>query len=63
MSDDAWWLQQLKALGEAQGFLTYAQVNEGMPLAIVDPLEIEAIAENLRRSGIQVVPDSPANSK
>jgi Sigma-70 factor, region 1.1 len=54
------WFQHLKALGEAQGFLTYAQFNESLPLAIVDPVEIEEIVEQLKRSGILVVPDSPA---
>ena len=46
MSDEASsWLEHLKALGQSQGFLTYAQVNERLPLAIVDPEEIEAIVE------------------
>jgi hypothetical protein len=59
MSDEASsWLQHLKTLGQSQGFLTYAQVNESLPLAIVDPVEIEAIVEQLKRSGIRVVPDS-----
>ncbi len=44
------WLEHLKALGQSQGFLTYAQVNERLPLAIVDPEEIEAIVEQLKRS-------------
>jgi RNA polymerase primary sigma factor len=61
MSDEASsWSKHLKALGRSQGFLTYAQVNERLPLAIVDPEEIEAIVEQLKRSGIRVVPDSPA---
>jgi len=54
------WLQNLKALGQSQGYLTYAQFNEGLPLSIVDPEEIEVIVEQLKRSGIRVVPDSPA---
>jgi RNA polymerase primary sigma factor len=61
MSDDPpSWLQQLKALGQSQGFLTYAQFNDSLPLAIVDPLEIEKIVEQLKGSGILVVPNSPA---
>ena len=56
MSDEAFWLQQLKALGQSQGFLTFAQVNESMPLGIVDPEEIEKIVEQLTRAGIRVVP-------
>jgi hypothetical protein len=51
-------MRHLKALGQSQGFLTFAQVNENLPLAIVDPEEIEAIVEQLKRSGIRVVPDS-----
>jgi RNA polymerase primary sigma factor len=60
MSDEeSLWLQHLKRLGLSQGFLTYAQVNASLPLAMVDPEEIESIVEQLNRSGIQVVPDSP----
>ena len=60
MSDEeSSWLQHLKRLGLSQGFLTYAQVNESLPLTMVDPEEIEAIVEQLKRSGIRVVPDSP----
>ena len=58
MSDEASWLQRLKTLGQSQGFLTYVQVNKAMPLAIVDPVEIDAIVEELKRSGVRVVPDS-----
>ena len=55
------WLQQLKTRGLSQGFLTFAQVNEMLPLAIVDPEEIESIVEQLKSSGIPVVPDPPTN--
>jgi hypothetical protein len=58
MSDETSWLQHLKTLGQSQGFLTYVQVNKAMPLAIVDPVEIDAIVEQLKCSGIRVVPDS-----
>ena len=57
--EDLSWLQHLNALGQSQGFLTYAQVNESLPLAMVDPEEIESIVEQLKSSGIRVVPDSP----
>jgi hypothetical protein len=50
------WLQNLKTLGQSQGYLTYAQVNGSLPLAIVDPEEIEEIVEQLKRSGIRIVP-------
>ena len=57
MNDEtSWWLQHLKALGQSQGFLTYAQVNTSLPLAIVDPVKIEEIVEQLKRSGIRIVP-------
>ena len=59
MSDEASWLQRLKALGQSQGFLTYAQFNDSLPIAIVDPLEIEEIVERLKDAGIKVVPNSP----
>jgi hypothetical protein len=59
MSDeDTSWFQHLTTLGQSQGFLTYAQVNLGLPRAIVDPLKIEEIVNHLKRLGIEVVPDS-----
>jgi RNA polymerase primary sigma factor len=57
--EESSWFRHLKALGESQGFLTYAQVNDVLPAAIVHPLEIEEIVDQLKGSGIQVVPDSP----
>jgi hypothetical protein len=51
------WLRQLKALGQPQGLLTYAQVNDKLPRAMVDPVEIEAVVDQLKRSGIRVVPE------
>jgi len=53
------WLQRLQSLAQHQGYLTYAQVNNNLPLAMVDPGKIEAIVEQLKRSGIPVVPHSP----
>ena len=47
------WLQHLNALGQSQGYLTYAQVNESLPVVMVDPLEIEeydGAAETFRHS-------------
>jgi hypothetical protein len=59
MSDEELaWLRHLNALGQSQGFLTYAQVNENLPVVMVDPLEIEEVVERLKRSGIRIVPDS-----
>jgi RNA polymerase primary sigma factor len=54
--EDQSWFQHLKTLGESQGFLTYAQVNNWLPTAIVDPLNIEEIVDRLNRFGIKVVP-------
>jgi len=51
------WLRHLKALGQPQGFLTYAQANDNLPRAMVDPEKIEAVVEQLKCSGIRVVPD------
>jgi hypothetical protein len=48
------WLQRLQALGQSQGYLTSAQINDSLPLAIVDPEKIEAIVEQLKRSGIPI---------
>jgi len=56
--ETALWLQNLKTLGQSQGFLTHAQINESMPLAVVDPEKIEEIVERLNRAGIRVVPMS-----
>lgn len=52
------WFQVLKALGRSQGFLTFAQVNEGVPSEIVDPEEISEVVEQLERFGIRIVPNS-----
>jgi hypothetical protein len=53
-------VQQLKALGLKHGFLTYAQVNEKLPASFVDPREIESIVEQLERSGVRVIENSPS---
>lgn len=54
------WFQELEALGRSQGFLTYAQVNDRLPLTMVDPEEIERTVERLKTAGIRVVPESPS---
>jgi Sigma-70 factor, region 1.1 len=46
----------LKALGHSQGYPTYAQGNESLPLAIVDPEEIDNIVEQLKHWSIDIVP-------
>jgi RNA polymerase primary sigma factor len=54
------WFEGLEALGRSQGFLTYAQVNDRLPLTMVDPEEIERTVERLKTAGIRVVPESPS---
>jgi hypothetical protein len=47
MSDEVFnFLERLKQLGQTQGFLTHAQVNEQTPPAIVDPEEIADIVRS-----------------
>ena len=50
------WLQDLKAMGKSQGYLTYAQINGSLPLHIVEPEEIEKIVGELKHSGIRIEP-------
>jgi RNA polymerase primary sigma factor len=52
-------IQRLKRLGQQQGFLTYMQINDELPSAIIDPEKIEAIVGQLTSAGIRVLPDSP----
>lgn len=52
-------VQRLKKLGQQQGFLTYQQINDELPAAIVDPGSIEAIVGQLIRAGIRVLENSP----
>ena len=58
MTDEAsLWLQNLKALGQSQGYLTYAQINESLPLAIVHPEKVGEVVDQLKGSGIRIVPE------
>ncbi len=53
-------LKQLIAKGKAQGYLTYAEVNDHLPSDIVDPEQIEDIISMINDLGIKVhetVPD------
>jgi len=45
-------IQRLKALGKKQGFVTRAQFNERLPSSVVDPENISAIVEQLKRAGV-----------
>jgi hypothetical protein len=59
MSDESSpWLQRLTERGLSQGYLTYAEVNDLLPVTIDAPEAIEGIVEKLKRSGDPVVPDS-----
>jgi hypothetical protein len=60
MAEAEKWFRDLEALGHSQGFLSYSQVNERMPLTMVDPEEIEQTVESLKKTGIRIVPQSPS---
>ena len=47
-------IKQLIAKGKAQGYLTYAEVNDHLPSDIVDPEQIEDIIGMITDMGIQV---------
>jgi len=47
-------IKQLIAKGKAQGYLTYAEVNDHLPSDIVDPEQIEEIISMITDMGIQV---------
>ncbi len=47
-------IKQLIAKGKAQGYLTYAEVNDHLPRDIVDPEQIEDIISMITDMGIQV---------
>ncbi|MEO1878834.1 MAG: RNA polymerase sigma factor RpoD [Methylococcales bacterium] len=47
-------IKQLIAKGKAQGYLTYAEVNDHLPRDIVDPEQIEDIIGMITDMGIQV---------
>jgi hypothetical protein len=46
----------LKTLGQSQDYLSYAQINGSLPLAIVEPEEIGKIVDQLKHSGIRIEP-------
>ncbi len=52
-------LKQLIAKGKAQGYLTYAEVNDHLPSDIVDPEQIEDIIAMINDMGIQVHEEAP----
>jgi RNA polymerase primary sigma factor len=52
-------LKQLIAKGKAQGYLTYAEVNDHLPSDIVDPEQIEDIIGMINDMGIQVYEVAP----
>ena len=54
-------LKQLIAKGKAQGYLTYAEVNDHLPNDIVDPEQIEDIISMINSLGIKVHESAPAD--
>ena len=55
-------VQRFKALGRKQGFLTCQQVNDALPSELVDPENIERIADEIMRAGVRVVEHPPDES-
>jgi RNA polymerase primary sigma factor len=52
-------LKQLIAKGKAQGYLTYAEVNDHLPSDIIDPEQIDDIIGMINDMGIQVYEVAP----
>lgn len=52
-------LKQLIAKGKAQGYLTYAEVNDHLPSDIMDPEQIDDIIGMINDMGIQVYESAP----
>ncbi len=52
-------LKQLIAKGKAQGYLTYAEVNDHLPSDIMDPEQIDDIIGMINDMGIQVYETAP----
>ncbi|BCG65508.1 MAG: RNA polymerase primary sigma factor [Methyloprofundus sp.] len=56
-------LKQLIAKGKAQGYLTYAEVNDHLPNDIVDPEQIEDIISMINDLGIKVHETVPEDNE
>jgi RNA polymerase primary sigma factor len=56
-------LKQLIAKGKAQGYLTYAEVNDHLPSDIVDPEQIEDIISMINDLGIKVHDTVPEDNE
>jgi len=52
-------LQDLVALGKAQGFLTYDQVNDYLPDEAVHPEKLDTLLAALEDQGIELVSEAP----
>jgi RNA polymerase primary sigma factor len=52
-------LKELIAKGQAQGFLTYAEVNDHLPGDVVDPEQIDDIIAMINDMGIEVHEEAP----
>jgi len=53
------WIQSLKESGTRQAFPAYAQINDALPLSVVDADEISAIVQELKDLGIEVIERLP----
>lgn len=56
-------LKALFAKGKAQGYLTYAEVNDHLPTDIVDPEQIEEIISMINDMGITVYETAPPDDE
>ncbi len=52
-------IKELIAKGKAQGYLTYAEVNDHLPSDIVDPDQVEDIIAMINDMGIDVLEEAP----
>lgn len=60
MTDEKW-LGRLRVLGRSQGFLSSAQVNDSMPLSLVDPEQLDGFVKRLEQAGILIVEHGPGS--
>ncbi|BCX82343.1 RNA polymerase primary sigma factor [Methylomarinovum caldicuralii] len=56
-------IKELIAKGKAQGYLTYAEVNDHLPSDIVDPEQVEHIIAMINDMGIDVLEEAPDDAQ
>ncbi|BCX89733.1 RNA polymerase primary sigma factor [Methylomarinovum tepidoasis] len=56
-------IKELIAKGKAQGYLTYAEVNDHLPSDIVDPEQVEHIIAMINDMGINVLEEAPDDAQ